>query len=313
MHQSIKIYLLTIFIIILFSLIPTNPVIGESFSDKLLILSDRTGTFQAYSLDLQTSVLSSLTAEPLDVSSASCASSGEFIATTSDGHLGIKITNVDTLVSSLIFQDTRLYSDVEISPDNQQIAYVATSENGFEIFVANIDGTNNRQLSSTPHIRETFLSWSSNNSLLFSAQLADSSGIFSVDIQSGVTTQLTNNLSADLSPDWSSNGSQIVFASDLAGRGSIYKMSADGSNLIELTQTDAPNWSPQWSRDDSRIAFTSRRDGNSEIYIMDADGSNQVRVTDDPSTDLMECWLTMNVANGERPHGSSLQLIHMGN
>jgi Tol biopolymer transport system component len=270
-------------------------VLGQNSHNQLVILSNRTGVFQAYSVDLQTNNLIALTSETHDVSSVSCSSDGEFIATSGEGQSGIKITNVNTLTSSLILQNISSISDVEISPDNQQIAYVFASEDGFEIFLVNLDGTNIRQLTATPRIRETFLSWSPINLLLFSAQVSDSSGIFLLDTQSETVTQLTSNPSIDLSPDWSPDRSQIVFASDQSGRGSIYKMSASGSNLIELTQTNEPNWRPKWSPDNSRIAFTSRRDGNSEIYVMNVDGSNPTRITNDSSVDLMGCWLRSDV------------------
>ncbi len=44
------------------------------------------------------------------------------------------------------------------------------------------------------------------------------------------------------------------------------------------------------SLDYTKIAFTSDRDGDNDIYLMDADGSSVVQITDDPSDDRGATW-----------------------
>ncbi|MCI0556023.1 MAG: hypothetical protein L0287_34200, partial [Anaerolineae bacterium] len=47
--------------------------------------------------------------------------------------------------------------------------------------------------------------------------------------------RLTNNLSVDMQPAWSSDGRKITFLSDRDGNLEIYVMNADGSGQIRLT------------------------------------------------------------------------------
>ncbi len=59
----------------------------------------------------------------------------------------------------------------------------------------------------------------------------------------------------------------------------IYRMNADGSNLIQLTFGSADNTGPDWSPDGSKIAFLSERSGQDEVYIMNPDGTGIERLT----------------------------------
>ncbi|MCP4179471.1 MAG: hypothetical protein GY756_17060 [bacterium] len=87
--------------------------------------------------------------------------------------------------------------------------------------------------------------------------------------------RLTNNISSDITPSISGDGSKIAFCRD----NKIYIMNADGSNQVLLTESYNSSVEPSISSDGSKIAFCR----NSEIYIMNADGSNQVQLTNNPN------------------------------
>ncbi len=102
--------------------------------------------------------------------------------------------------------------------------------------------------------------------------------------------RLTSEVSNELHPSWSPDGSKIAFVNDRDGNWEIYVMNADGSEQTRLTNNPASDYLPVWSPDGSKIAFTSFRDDNQEIYVMNADGSEQTRLTNHPAKDYCPAW-----------------------
>ncbi|MFC1909201.1 DUF5050 domain-containing protein, partial [Chloroflexota bacterium] len=114
--------------------------------------------------------------------------------------------------------------------------------------------------------------------------------IYVVNDDGSNQTRLTDNLSDDSNPAWSSDGNKIAFQSTRDGNWEIYVMDADGSNQTRLTRQSGTDEYPVWSPDGSKIAFKSMRDGNWEIYITDINGSNQKRLTDNSEQDTNPVW-----------------------
>ncbi len=113
-----------------------------------------------------------------------------------------------------------------------------------------------------------------------------------VEITSGKVTNLTNSPSADMCPDWSSDGSTIVFDSmrDDVNR-DLYKMAIAGSNVRRLTKK--PNQQdkcPVFSPDDSRITYICTANGDMDIFVMNNDGSGVKNLTNDPASDRCPSW-----------------------
>jgi dipeptidyl aminopeptidase/acylaminoacyl peptidase len=144
--------------------------------------------------------------------------------------------------------------------------------------------------------------------------------IYSMDLDTGVSTALTNNTATDKHPSISDDGTKIAFVSNRSGSWAIYTMDTDGSNvspaLVSLSGVNDghPSWKPDCSMivyDDDFDIFTMNSDGSSvsnltldeckhdtypdwspngliiayqretDIYTMDTDGSNQTRLTND--------------------------------
>jgi Tol biopolymer transport system component len=114
--------------------------------------------------------------------------------------------------------------------------------------------------------------------------------LWTVDVRSGVTTQLTSDPSIkDLTSDWSPDGSRIVFGAE----GDLWLMDADGSNRQNLTSTaDGFEWGPSFSPDGRSVAFTGPvGDGPPQVQVIDVDGSDRRVVAPNPDQrQLVPAW-----------------------
>ena len=130
------------------------------------------------------------------------------------------------------------------SPQGDKIAYSSSGkERSSQIFVANEDGRNQKQLTSTiSPIR--YPGWSPDG----------------------------NN-----DPQWTPDGKKIVYVSWENGKPEIYIMNADGSKQTRLTVAEFRDEYPEVTPDGKHILFSSRRSSMMDygIIVMTLEGKNQ--------------------------------------
>jgi Tol biopolymer transport system component/imidazolonepropionase-like amidohydrolase len=86
-----------------------------------------------------------------------------------------------------------------------------------------------------------------------------------VDLDSGELEQLTDDVSVDLSPTWSPDGSHLVWVSDRGGKADLWSMAIDSGDVERLTDSDVPVNSPVYSPDGEEIAYLA--DSQTSIFI----------------------------------------------
>lgn len=191
-----------------------------------------------------------------------------------DGAEDIFIMNVD---GSNV---TRLTNDPEPeyypcwSPDGSQIVYVridssaegkigeprGPNEGNCEIYVINVDGTNQVNISNNP-LTDGYPSWSPDGKRIafnraFYEGEEEVCNVCIMDPDGNNFMQLTHQStihepSGGGVPRWSPDGSRIVFQSENEqGHHDIYMVNADGTNRVNLTNNSADDWyaaySPIW-------------------------------------------------------------------
>ena len=121
--------------------------------------------------------------------------------------------------------DLGLQTDVAFSPDDRSIAYASDRAGNFDIWVQPLDGSEARQITTSPE-PETQPAWSPDGKSIVFRSERDGGGLFLIPAQGGAARQLS---SFGTFPIWSPDGSEILFR---AGRfdkhSALYTVSPDG-------------------------------------------------------------------------------------
>lgn len=189
-----------------------------------------------------------------------------------------------------------------LSPPNggDRLAFTSTRYGDDDIFLIDIDGSNLRQITTSP-AADFNPTWSPDGSLIAFVSTRDGDAEIWV-VAAGCTmltspqgcegnmVQLTFNTATDFDPAWSPGGQQIAYASNQNGNFDIWVMQADGSNPHPITSNTADNFAPQWSPDGSHIVYHSQSGGNSHLYRIPAAGGTPNQLTSSSSIDLWPDW-----------------------
>jgi dipeptidyl aminopeptidase/acylaminoacyl peptidase len=114
--------------------------------------------------------------------------------------------------------------------------------------------------------------------------------IFTVDLSSHETRQVTQGNFDEHSIDWSPDGKRIVFASnrepnqDEFFNYDLFTLELSDNSIHRLTATESNEYDPRWSPDGQHIAFRGTSRGltdrettmeDTHVWVMNADGSNR--------------------------------------
>jgi TolB protein len=186
-------------------------------------------------------------------------------------------------------------------PDFSQ-GYVWAVYDTFDIFTANPDGSDLKQLTTTPgYDAETTIN--RNGKLVFTSKRDGDLDIYTMDADGKNVRRLTNELGYDGGPFWSYDGKQIVYRayhpqsekekSDYVALLKenlirptvldIWVMNADGSNKRQITNLNKASFAPYFFPDGKRIIFSSNvadpTGRDFDLYVIKTDGTGLERIT----------------------------------
>lgn len=136
----------------------------------------------------------------------------------------------------------RIIGEPELSSDGNKIVFTTFRDGNWEIYTANIDGSNQRNITNSPS-REQLPSWFPNSSeIVFRSDIDDpgnpwGTNIYKMDSLGNNLERLTNLLGEESDPSVSPDGEYLLFTnSSLTTSQQIYLMKIDGTEEpIQLT------------------------------------------------------------------------------
>jgi len=173
---------------------------------------------------------------------------------------------------------------------NTKIAYAGLQGGGKEIFFADFDGANIKQLTQNQSINLS-PAWSPDGKkIAFTSYLKRNPDLYLVDTDGKNLHRFSSYPGLNVSPSWSPDGKQITLMMGMEGKSDIYLIDANGNNPKKLTKGHGNEASPRWSPDGQSVTFVSDRSGTPQIYIMARDGSNVRRLTYEGNYNTNPSW-----------------------
>lgn len=147
-------------------------------------------------------------------------------------------------------------NDHVLSPDNTQIAvsHFTNEDATSRIYILPFEGGSPRLV--TDQGPSYLHGWSPDGKhLAYCAERNGQYDIYTIAVEGGPETQLTNLPGLDDGPEYSPDGQHIWFNSVRSGLMQVWRMEVDGSNPVHMVKEDVNCWFPHVSPDGQWVAY----------------------------------------------------------
>lgn len=207
------------------------------------------------------------------------------------------------------------------SPDGKQVVFASNREAtaGFQMYVMNADGSEQRRLGDIQPGDNTHPSWSPDgNQIAFQSKRDtnanpqdDNLDIYVMNSDGSNVSPLITHSVDDSEPSWSSDGHKIAFLSERSGQDEVYIMNADGTGIEQLTELPVLKSGLNWSSDSRYIIF----EGSGDVYAVDVKTKEIAPlISDSVSNEATPTWAQSDkfvVFSSDRTQNWELYLLDM--
>ncbi|MCG6960163.1 hypothetical protein LJE82_09770 [bacterium BMS3Abin03] len=203
----------------------------------------------------------------------------------------------------IIYSSTHLADKHCPPPPDYSKGYVWKLYDSFDVFSANADGSDLKQLTFTKGYDAESTVSPVGDKIVFTSMRDGDPEIYVMDIDGSNQTRLTREKGYDGGPFFSLDGSKIVFRAskpktekeladynDLVQNGlvrptalELYVMDADGKNIQQVTNLGKASFAPFFFPDAKRIIFASNVNSengrNFDLYKVNVDGTGLEQIT----------------------------------
>ncbi len=193
----------------------------------------------------------------------------------------------------IVYASTHGKADAPPPPPDRSRGYVWAIYDSYEIYVANADGTNPKNITKSPGYDAEATVSPTGDRMIFTSMRDGDLELYSMSIGGEDVKRLTNRPGYDGGAFFSWDGKKIVWRAPGEGdlsddyhpllkmglvkprRLEIWIADADGSNKKQITKNGAANFAPFWHPDNRRIIFASNykdpseRKSNFDLFIID--------------------------------------------
>jgi TolB protein len=262
---------------------------GKSlFGTHIYFTSDRTGHKEIWVMDPDGSNQKQITKFNFIATAPAVSPDGSKVACTAyPGEAKparIFLYSTDPLLQ-LTFRNPegRYSAHPSFTPDSKQIVFDSAVDDSYRIYIANVDGSGARVVSSSKSIVVEPKVNPKNPSLIaFTSDRSGAEQIYTMNSDGGDPERVTNGVGEAVNPAWNQDGEHLAFAwtqGYAPGSYNIFLMEVASHQYLQLTQAAGKNENPTWAPDGVHLAFGSNRSGSYQIWTMLSDGSQPRQLT----------------------------------
>jgi len=152
-----------------------------------------------------------------------------------------------------------------ILPDNR-IVYTGDHAENWDLFIADMDGQNARQLSFDGRFHDSPTACENGQSVVYTTDSLGAQHLWKLDLKSGSSVQITNG-SGESDPACAPAGDTVYYIGRISGgQKAIFKMSLAGATPVQLSE-QPPVDSPCVSPDGKHLLFAAERKDGARVYL----------------------------------------------
>ncbi len=159
---------------------------------------------------------------------------------------------------------------------SSKLAFISGSSGAKELYVADIDGYNARQLTHDGTISASPALSHDATKLVYTSYKSGYPDVYLIDLTSGNRNRIAFfpgiNSGASFSPD----ASQIALTLSKDGNPEIYTLSTSGGTPNRITRTRGAETSPSWSPTGDRLVYSSDDRGSPQLFISNAQSISEM-------------------------------------
>jgi eukaryotic-like serine/threonine-protein kinase len=165
------------------------------------------------------------------------------------------------------------------SPSGEWIVFTSpchqnSNFQGAALFKIRVDGTDQNPLRDSSPTGDYDPTWSpvDENIIAFTSnRVGNRPHIFTLDLSTGIATQVTKTFAIEHQPAWSPDGERLAFLTNRVGPIQIWTMLASGEESKQFTRNEDKSYIydlPAWSPDGKVIAFTKIQSGTNNFPFL---------------------------------------------
>jgi len=184
--------------------------------------------------------------------------------------------------------------DPTLSPDGKRMIFIKQLEGHEQLFRADADGRNERQITRDASDKED-PAWSPDGRQVAYILIGPKNSMHVMNLDGSGDRVLTPRAQSPIHPEWTPDGRSILYCTDddlhppQKNAAEIYRIDV-ASGRIETVISGGVNTYPVPSSDGTKIAFRKMLDTNSEVFVANSDGSGIRNLTNNPAFEGWPAW-----------------------